>query len=301
MKNMHRWDMDSPAPGEPTSSDILSQWLLAPGNYQFWQRNHHAAAGQILDELVAHGITHRTHGSVTLRIHRMKQHFEDATAWLQETGALEQYRQGNDSPSLKAELRRRCPRYRELSAVFTAAVNSTEKKRSAATKARPSHQDTNPAGNARPSTQDTTPKKAQGTSKRTGKRSSSAAEGTQTATPQKKPKPANVEPSSVDHASAQEAIGHGASWEDGEAPWYDSSDAERGSFLNADSGKQQVNDRLVDFEIERRQAIAKCHLEGEQKREDVRTNCEMLLARYKLLAMGVPKETVDSAFPLRNP
>lgn len=224
--------MDSPAPGEPTSSDILSQWLLAPGNYQFWQRNHHAAAGQMLDELVAHGITHRTHGSVTLRIHRMKQHFEDATAWLQETGAFEQYREGNESPSLKAELRRRCPRYRELSTVFHATVNSTEKKRPATANARPSPQETNPAGNARPSTQNTTPQKAQGTSKRTGKRSSSAVEGArQTSTPHKKPKPANVslESSSVDHATAQEATGHGASWEDSEAPWYDSSDAERGS------------------------------------------------------------------------
>ncbi|ETO85061.1 hypothetical protein F444_01087 [Phytophthora nicotianae P1976] len=309
---MALWEKDNKQRGGPSSLDVLLRWLLTTGNYERWTLNSKiSVAKEVVVELVAHGINNRTAKGVLKKIRTLEQEFKSAKEWLTENDLEHQYLRGETSKGANDTVRQLCPRYRKLVHVFDRSAGSKAESDTAprrrelnagrSTQKKPRVQGSGDEFNARPGTQKKPRVLGPGKELNAGRDT------------QKKPRALDLRRSSKDSngSEGKSSVVH---------PWPSSSGrqtSEKGQLdpapksdkcCEAYSDVKDVKDivksdevldqRLLECEIEHKRTLFKCHLEGEQKREEVRTMCEVMLSRHKLLNAGVAEEIVDHIFPV---
>ncbi|KAG3108408.1 hypothetical protein PI124_g7453 [Phytophthora idaei] len=82
------WDEDG-VNGRPSSMEILLQWLSDHVNAERWQESsgeRDVVVNAIYDSLLAHGIKHRSRGSVDVKVRELMHSFEKVEHWLQRKG-----------------------------------------------------------------------------------------------------------------------------------------------------------------------------------------------------------------------
>ncbi|KAG7393337.1 hypothetical protein PHYPSEUDO_009541 [Phytophthora pseudosyringae] len=122
------WDEDGVG-GSASSMAVLLQWLSEPGNAECWQRSsgkreetRRILVKEIHESLLAHGIKHRTRGSVDIQICELMHSFEKVERWLQRKGLR------HLEPNSRAEHKvvKACPYYRELSHVLNSSRSAAD-------------------------------------------------------------------------------------------------------------------------------------------------------------------------------
>ncbi|ETN24694.1 hypothetical protein PPTG_00915 [Phytophthora nicotianae INRA-310] len=272
---MVNWDADSATPGGPTSEDVLLRWLLTPENQKRWQsESHKKLCEEIVRDLSTHGIT-RNADAVDHKISRMKNKCKAVDKWLSKAGQYAAYHSGAATQKVKDGVRQRYPHYDNLAPLFGIADGGQPGtlKRSAT------------------DSEEKTPPKKQRATDEPSYRVQEIVDFSSSQQPDLSPLPSDtafVHHTAQGHTSnvlemfSRRAIG-----------LFDTQEAKHVSFMGKE-GKQ----RLVDCEIQRQKDLAKCQVEGEQKREEIRTTREKLISRHECLSAGVPKEIVDKAMPL---
>jgi hypothetical protein len=263
------WDADGATPGEPTSEAVLLQWLQTPGNYaRFLHEPQVKVATEIAAQLTASGLTTRSATAVQNKIAKMKSLCHEVDKSLIKTGHYSAYHSGTAANEVSDAVQKRFPHFDKLSPIFRAAAgsNSSATKRAMSADAGTKTKKVKSSATPTPAPTDWTHQVVVQTPERSQARDS---------TP--------------DRRELQAYTGLGQSAFESRSVL----DVKHIVFMGKE-GKQ----RLVDCEISRQEALAKCQVEGEQKREEVRTVCEKLIARHKCLSAGVPEEVVDSTMPL---
>ncbi|KAG7392904.1 hypothetical protein PHYBOEH_006223 [Phytophthora boehmeriae] len=126
-REKERWDADS-VDGGLSSIDVLLHWLLTPGSLRRWLEREEPAielAKEVHAALLEQSIKHRTPSGIARRINQLLAQFREADGWLKRRGV----NSIDDNHSVKQQVLRLCPYFRELAPVLGRAPTLIPKKR----------------------------------------------------------------------------------------------------------------------------------------------------------------------------
>jgi hypothetical protein len=298
------WTKDNQKPGAPSSMDVLLRWLLRPGNYARWDSSEAkktTTAEEIVEEMEAEGIHHRTARCVYFRVHNLKRQYRSVKKWLDDAGQVALFHRGEAGEDVEAAVLRRCPHFRELTPLFDVeededtssdgeVQDEDEDEDIGAGSSKEEHsgssgeEDGASRGKGGKSKRKTT-RASNSSSRKRGKRGSSRAESLPLSAKQAELEEVSLllktYPVIRSLRGSSDDAGPGA----------------RNIFLSEEAGKEWTQ-RLLEVEIEHTRALGECRLEEEKKRAEVRTKLETMLSRNKLKRQGFSNEEVDAVFPL---
>ncbi|GMF49499.1 unnamed protein product [Phytophthora lilii] len=106
-REFFRWRSDR----EPSSWDVLLEWLEAPGNYERWKQEKNKSCKEVVSLLREAGIQHRSERAVEGKIRWIEQRWDTATKWLNESGLFVAYQIGGVDDDIRSNVNKLCPEY----------------------------------------------------------------------------------------------------------------------------------------------------------------------------------------------